>query len=315
MKKRVLTGSAILLITTLFVISRLYTPYAFDMFIGVLSVMACIEIARTLERKRMFTNIMFIGIISPILYIAIMIGIIFKRDWMYYLSYFIAITVCLFVVYYLFTIIFKSKTSSEKDKYGVFVSNSKYALQKSMNSIFVLVYPATLFACIFLINHFFDLAFVQSLGSGLDEIVIIFFVALLFVVTMMTDTFAMLVGTTFKGPKLCPMISPKKTVSGAIGGLIFGSLGGILLYYLFKLDGNFVSAITTLGIRWTHLLIVSIIASIVGQVGDILASALKRSARVKDYGTIFPGHGGVMDRVDGLIFNAVVILVSMFILI
>ena len=55
--------------------------------------------------------------------------------------------------------------------------------------------------------------------------------------------------------------------------------------------------------------------SIIGQVGDIIASALKRSARVKDYGTIFPGHGGVMDRVDGLIFNGLILLVGMFILI
>jgi CDP-diglyceride synthetase len=61
-------------------------------------------------------------------------------------------------------------------------------------------------------------------------------------------------------------------------------------------------------------LVIGGVVSIIGQIGDIIASALKRSARVKDYGTIFPGHGGVMDRVDGLIFNAFAVLICMFIL-
>ena len=67
-------------------------------------------------------------------------------------------------------------------------------------------------------------------------------------------------------------------------------------------------------ITWWKILIVAVITSVIGQIGDLIASALKRSARVKDYGTIFPGHGGVMDRVDGLIFNSLTVLISMFIL-
>ena len=131
---------------------------------------------------------------------------------------------------------------------------------------------------------------------------------------MVTDSMAYVVGSTLKGPKLCPLISPNKTISGAVGGLFFGALGGLLTYYLFTLNKVFSGMMSILNVRWWKLLIVGIIVSIIGQIGDIVASALKRSARVKDYGTIFPGHGGVMDRVDALIFNATTVLICMFIL-
>ena len=141
-----------------------------------------------------------------------------------------------------------------------------------------------------------------------------FLLSFVFAVTMLTDTFALVVGMLCKGPKLCPLISPNKTISGAVGGFVFGSLGGLLVYYLFSLNTIFSEAITLFGLSWWKILIVAMITSIIGQIGDLIASALKRSARVKDYGTIFPGHGGVMDRVDGLIFNATTILICMIII-
>ena len=132
---------------------------------------------------------------------------------------------------------------------------------------------------------------------------------------MITDSMALVVGMTIGGPKLCPLISPKKTISGSIGGFVFGTIGGSLVYYLFSLNTMFKEAISLFGFAWWKFAILAGITSIIGQIGDLVASALKRSARVKDYGTIFPGHGGVMDRVDGLIFNAVAVLIGMFILI
>ena len=95
-------------------------------------------------------------------------------------------------------------------------------------------------------------------------------------------------------------------------GYEYGLLPGLKLFRMAKQYG--IEEITYYGFTWWKLLIVAGITSIIGQIGDLVASALKRSARVKDYGTIFPGHGGVMDRVDGLIFNFVAVLISMFIL-
>ena len=315
MKKRILTGSIMLLAVALFVASRIFTEYAFDLFIGVIAIIGCVEVARVLEQKRMFTSVLFVGVIPAIMYLAIIIGIRNEREWYFYLIYFLVIVVVMFILNVLFTLIFKGATAREKDKYGLYDSNSKYAFKKGMNSTFILVYPALLFSALFLINHYFDLSFVGAGDLKFNTIVTIFYLVFIFAVTMLTDTFALVWGMLIGGPKLCPKISPKKTISGAIGGFIFGALGGLLVYYLFSTNTLFKEAITEFNFEGWKFLIVAAVTSIVGQIGDLIASALKRSARVKDYGTLFPGHGGVMDRVDGLICNAVVVLISMFIMI
>lgn len=314
MKKRLLTSLIILIVTALFVASRYYTTYAMDAFIGILAVVGCVEVTKVLERKRMFTNVVLVGCFPAIMYIAMTIGIINKRDWLNYIVYFVAILLILFLVNFLFTYLCTSVTHKEKDRFGVYDNDAKYAFNKSMNSAFVMIYPAILFVCMLFINHYFDFAFVDTTIQN-SNLLVLFFVVLLFAITMITDSMALVVGTTFKGPKLCPTISPNKTISGAIGGFVFGTIGGVLVYYLFSLNININEVFMAIDLTWWKVLIVSMIASVVGQIGDIVASKLKRSARVKDYGTIFPGHGGVMDRVDGLIFNALVILISMFVLI
>ena len=89
MKKRLITGSIILAFTAIFLFTTRYTPYAFDVFIGMLAVMGCVEVSRVLERKKFYTNIVFIGCFPAILYIAMSVGIINQRDWTYLLGYFL----------------------------------------------------------------------------------------------------------------------------------------------------------------------------------------------------------------------------------
>jgi CDP-diglyceride synthetase len=315
MKKRLLTGSIILLAYIVVLFSARYTPYVFDLFIGLIAIMGCVEVSRVLERKKVFTNIIFIGCFPAILYIAMSVGIYNERGWMHYLAYFIGVLLSLFLINFLYTIIFKTNTLKEKKKYNVQdLSNTKYAFTKCMNSTFVMIYPAILFCAFFMINHFYDFAFVDVTGLEDTKLLILFFLVLTFVITIVTDSMAYVVGSGIKGPKLCPLISPNKTISGALGGLLFGAISALVTYYLFSLNNVFEIMIQFLDITWWKILIIGIVVSIIGQIGDIVASALKRSARVKDYGTIFPGHGGVMDRVDGLIFNAGAMLICMFIL-
>lgn len=315
MKKRILTGTFILLVTAIFLATRYYTTYAFDIFVGLMAIVGCVEVSRVLERQRFFTNIIFVGCFPVIMYIAMMLGIHYDRGILSYILYFVVIILSLFLINFLYSYLCTGITQKEKDKYGVFESDSRYSFKKSMNSSFVMVYPALLFVSIFVINHFFEFSFVDSMGISNTNILTLFFLVFLFVVTMMTDTFALLVGMSLKGPKLCPQISPKKTISGAVGGLVFGTLSGILVYYLFSFNILFSEAITLFNFAVWKFAILAFVTSIIGQCGDLIASMLKRSARVKDYGTIFPGHGGVMDRVDGLIFNALCVLIGMFILI
>ena len=186
---------------------------------------------------------------------------------------------------------------------------TKYAFEKAIYSLGVFVYPALLFECLILINHFSELAFVVTPDNRFT-VFTTFVLLFVFVVTMCTDSLAMVVGSTLKGPKLCPLISPNKTVSGAIGGLIGGTASGMILFAIFNTSTTFKSEFALIGGKFWIIVVIAFLGSIISQIGDLIASALKRKARVKDYGTIFPGHGGVMDRVDGLVFNSLFCFVA-----
>ncbi len=114
------------------------------------------------------------------------------------------------------------------------------------------------------------------------------------------DIFAYLGGRTFGRHKLCPTVSPKKTVEGAVSGV----LGGIVLALLVR--ALFVHAFSTPMPGIPAAILLGVIGSAAGQVGDLTASMLKRYSGIKDYGKLFPGHGGVMDRFDSVLFTLIV---------
>jgi CDP-diglyceride synthetase len=117
------------------------------------------------------------------------------------------------------------------------------------------------------------------------------------------DTLAYFVGSAVGGPKLCPRISPNKTIAGSVGGL----LGSVLMAVL--VGRIFAAAAPDLGVTvplWAEILL-GFIGGCAGQMGDLFASMVKRHCKVKDYGTIFPGHGGMMDRLDSVFFVAIVV--------
>lgn len=117
---------------------------------------------------------------------------------------------------------------------------------------------------------------------------------LVFVGAWITDTMAYFTGFLFGRHKLIPEISPKKTVEGAIGGTLFAGLAYVLYGYI-------ISRITGVDMHLIMLFIAGIIAAVVAQFGDLIASVIKRQAGIKDYGNIFPGHGGILDRFDSII--------------
>ncbi len=128
--------------------------------------------------------------------------------------------------------------------------------------------------------------------------------ALMIVIPCVGDIFALYVGSTLRGPKLCPAVSPNKTISGAIGGLI-GSL-------LSALAVGAIAYLTAVGSRallpaWSHYVLLGLLGGVAGQLGDLFASLIKRHCGIKDFSNLFPGHGGMLDRLDSVIFMAAVI--------
>jgi phosphatidate cytidylyltransferase len=121
--------------------------------------------------------------------------------------------------------------------------------------------------------------------------------AYLGIVVWMTDSAAFFAGRQIGGEKLAPDISPSKTWSGALGGLALGTGAGVLFW-----------VIATDSPWWIGLLL-SVTISVLGQLGDLGESAIKRHFRIKDSGDIIPGHGGLMDRLDSLTFGVLLVLI------
>ena len=142
-------------------------------------------------------------------------------------------------------------------------------------------------------------AFTGVVTTGVIQFGGRYFIAVL-ILSFLTDTFAYLGGRAFGKHPLAPQISPKKTVEGGVSGLIGGSALGY--WYL--------STISHSSPMWIVLL-TCISASLFGQVGDLFESAIKRHSGVKDSGKIMPGHGGFLDRIDGLLFAGPVVYLWM----
>ena len=145
--------------------------------------------------------------------------------------------------------------------------------------------------------------------------------SLVFAVSTLTDVFAYFVGSLLGKHKLCPDISPKKTVEGAIGGIFGGLLGSALVFFVFDYFAIFGKqfALGFVGLKWYYVMITYILIGLLGsvatQIGDLLASMVKRYCGVKDYSRILGEHGGIMDRFDGIMLNSVLVsFVFMFIL-
>lgn len=121
----------------------------------------------------------------------------------------------------------------------------------------------------------------------------VYLVLLPFLTAWMSDTGAYFVGTFLGRHKLCPTISPKKSVEGAVGGVVGALVGGASYGLVMALGFDFC-------VNWWVLALLCAAGSVCGQFGDLIFSYIKRGFGIKDYGKLFPGHGGVLDRFDSI---------------
>ncbi|MDB5424943.1 MAG: hypothetical protein JWQ29_2359 [Phenylobacterium sp.] len=134
---------------------------------------------------------------------------------------------------------------------------------------------------------------------------------MLLLVTWSADIGAFAIGSILKGPKLWPRFSPNKTWSGFIGGLACASLMGVLVATPFKLDIDIPRAfMPAFQLNMGAAALIGLAVGLATMAGDLWESALKRRFGVKDSGDLIPGHGGLLDRVDGLMFAVVVMAIA-----
>ena len=143
--------------------------------------------------------------------------------------------------------------------------------------------------------------FMMMMNSTYGAVPGIALITMAFAIAFGTDGAAYFGGSKLGKHKLCPTVSPKKTVEGAVCGLAGGIAGAYVIRMVF-----FAALHTPMpGVQAT--LALGLIGSLAGQVGDLTASLLKRHSGIKDYGHLFPGHGGVMDRLDSVFFTLIVL--------
>lgn len=168
----------------------------------------------------------------------------------------------------------------------ILVFEEKFTAENFAQSFVIVMYPAIGFASIFALR-FTD----------------IYVLGFLFLITISTDIFAYAIGVPFGKHKMAPKISPKKSWEGTIGGTVIATI--LTVIYVFVVGLENIGAIE-MSVFVSIVLVISL--SLVGQIGDLIASKLKRHYDIKDFSNIFPGHGGVMDRFDSALFAAMVLV-------
>ena len=302
MLKRSLTGLVIALLTTLAIASRYLSIYFFDLFVMIISFTATYEVLKVYIKKDEsvlpIKNRSYIILSLIYCYVAYMCYSVAKTM-LYALVYQLVSIFIIFIIAFIIDLIYLAKAR----KMGVEIENSKL-LFSTFTTLKIMLYPITLISSLY--------------GYGLAGMNITFgtiMVISVFAVTMLTDVFAYIFGMAFHKGVLASQISPKKSISGAIGGMFGGILGAalMLLLCLFVLKTN---PFEIYGLKRTiaFFVIIGVVGSITTQIGDLVASFIKRNAQIKDFGSIFPGHGGMMDRIDGLMLTSAFTMITMTLL-
>ena len=305
MKTRLMTSILIVAVLALmFVLKSYVSPYFFDALILFISTCCAYEMSKLLTKMDKPCNKILITIFPAFLMLAVLLNSAFDSSVgiIYSIVILVALIIVFFAVSFIISLLTKSKTIKEIRYKKLNISLPKYSFKKAMNTAFCLIYPSFLLIFMSLINHFDEMTSsfsqVGEFGGYLSLIALLF----AFLIPIFTDTFAYLVGGIFGGKKLCPKISPNKTISGAIGGSLCCLLFSVAIYFILFSIPDLRTIFNQTGFAFWQVMVISFLGSILAQLGDILESLFKRQAGVKDSGRLLPGHGGMLDRCDSYMF-------------
>ncbi len=264
MKQRVITGVlfAIIFIGAILLINTIVFP----IFVAVLSGIAVWEIEKAVGLKNKFIMILSLAV-------SVCIPFLFEFG--------ISISVAGFSGIYVVAVLILMLLQYEKTRF-----------QEAVMAIFASVCVPYAFSVMIIFRD------IDEYIDGYSKVEGIYLLIFSFFASWMTDIFAYFIGSKFGKHKLCPKISPKKSVEGAIGGIAGAVLLNVLLLFVFKkfiFEGE-------ARLSYIDVVLLSIILSVVSMFGDLAASTIKRNFGIKDFGKLLPGHGGIMDRFDSALF-------------
>lgn len=350
---RTLTSIVIVLGLTVTLLLRELTVFLFDAVILFLLGITCFEVIKAknnhqkafAERQKSdkkrpasvpvlegrILNSIYIYVYLALAYAVFLVGILVDTPFTFITHIIIQVIMALVFTVYIFMMHY---VDNERVRYCRLrnLSLARESWIWTLEYLKVLLYPALLLFMLLPLNHLGGMspaiegACAAECAEEHTHIVNaasvnigLFALLMVLVVSSFTDTFAYLTGRTLKGPKLVPKISPNKTVSGAVGGLFGGMLGALIVVLCFSGSQEFVDFFANkIGGVWAVRMVTigfGLLGSIATQAGDIYASWLKRRTEIKDFGNYLPGHGGAMDRLDGISFNSLFVFICMMILV
>lgn len=286
MKKRIITGTVYIIVLIGLLAMKWLVPQGwgslgFDVLFCAISVLGSIELLRALKEVPLAQKAITISFCSAIVPMYVAVEIAMGSGWIAGLA--------LALVYVIVILIFM-------------LTRFGGSTQKStLLSLFTMLYCGVLSCVLAALNH---------IEHSLEGII------LLFLVVMLTDAMAYIVGSSLKrwiSAKLAPSVSPNKTVIGGAGGLLGGIAGAIAAYFIY-FGFNNIGTLVVDGIMLGAFILVGFITSIAAQGGDLFESLIKRRCNIKDMGNLLPGHGGVLDRFDSMLFSGLIVLLGFIII-
>lgn len=295
MKKRAISSCFIVAFTLAFVLLKQVSCWFFDAFALIISYFSLREIinahGENRPEKRTQVALFCVPVLQCLIYH-------FSNTFIWAITLHLALAVMLFV--YLISadmMVYAKVRKLGTTEQNVTVLN-EHLFDRTKKGMMIYAYPLLPISFLFALNH---------LPYQIGYMGIILTIA----IAMLTDTCAYLVGIAFGKRKLIPEVSPKKSIEGCIGGFIGGILATVICYFIFR-DAGWFNALELIdeGVAICGFILLGIVGSYINQLGDLVASAYKRKAGIKDFSNIFPGHGGFMDRVDGQMFVAITVYIA-----
>lgn len=300
MKNRIIYGTLYAVVLFAFYLLKILIPFGdllFDLLIYAFALIGTFEMVRAMGQGLARTEKTIVFCFSAICIPACAIS-------EYLFGYGIHVTaVCFFAltIVLLSLLVFKNEESTLENIGTAFVSA---------------VYPTLLLCLLVLSNHFAEAPiWDEKFISGAEDLEKMRFnsdlaIAFIFAISPFADMTAFFTGLSLRKKfpkKLAPTLSPNKTVVGFIGGLLGGALGATVIYFIYNaIAGDF----THMYIWLPVYILVGVFAALATAFGDLVESCIKRKRGLKDMGDLMPGHGGILDRIDGTLFATVAVYVS-----